>query len=398
MERRRVVDRQAEREQERSASRSGDRPLERNNEPFGGPPPGTERTPGRPERRMVSVDSLRDGGREQRGYRRGGHHGASIPSTAPLGPPTSYVPPPPPPKPKKEVVIAEPGTASSPEALQAEADRDNQLRERRGLPGQLPKKPKPARTKKEPQVEPGQICKILYQDDHIVIVDKAAGYPVTPSGAFSERSVLRALAAEGLSPLYPASLLDPEATGLVALSRSEVAARAMRWNWRSKLCKRQYLAVAQGDVTGGRGRIATPIGAVLRGSSLRHQVLSADGGGRPAETFWKLLARGRGMSRLLITIGAGRCHQIRIHLASIGHPIVGDRLYARSDNAVPLQQLLDVPSKYRDIPPLPPNQIALHCYRIEMPHPITQQDMTWTAEIPRALLALMPGAWVVDAG
>lgn len=390
MERRKAGERQAERDLERSTERPGDR--------FGAPPAGTERTPGRPERRMVTVDSLRDGGREQRGFRRGGHHGPSIPSTAPLGPPTSYVPPPPPPKPQKQVVIAEPGTATSEEAAREAAKSDVNLRDQRGLPAELPKKQRPTRSKKEPQIAPEQICKILYQDEHIVVVNKAAGYPVTPTGAFVERSVLRALAALGMSPLYPSSLLDPEATGLVALSRSEVAARAMRWNWRSPLCKRQYLVVVQGDVTGGRGRIATPIGAVMRGKGLRHQVLSSDAGGRPAATEWKLLARGRGLSRLLVTIGAGRCHQIRIHMASVGHPVVGDRLYAQTDNAVPLQTLLDVPSKYRDVPPLPPNQIALHCMRIEMPHPITQEDMKWSAEIPRAVLDLMPGAWIVDVG
>lgn len=382
MERRRPGDRQPEPEQERSADR------------FGGHQPPPDRPFGRHERRVITVDNTRDGGREQRGFRRGGHHLPGIPSTAPLGPPTSYKPPPP--KEKKEVVVAEPGSSTLEASLQAEAEAEQTARKRRDLPSSQPKKPRPSRSKKEPELDPKQVCKILYQDEHIVIVDKAAGFPVTPTGAFVQRSVLRALASQGLSPLYPASLLDPEATGLVALSRSEVAAQAMRWNWRSKLCKRQYLAVAKGDVTGGRGRIALPIGAVRRGQAMRHQVLSGEVGGRGAETFWKLLARGRGMSRLLVTIGAGRCHQIRIHLAAIGHPIVGDRLYGQTDNAMPLQQLLDVPSKYRDVPNLPPNQIALHCYQISMPHPITQEEMTWTAEIPRALLALMPGAWVVD--
>jgi RluA family pseudouridine synthase len=362
--------------------------------------PGLDRTPerpvGRPERRVVSGDALRDHSRDSRGgYRRGGHHLPGVPATAPLGPPTSYKPPPPTPKPEKQVVIADAGTSRVETALEEEARLERETRKKRALPGEHEKKPRPAKTRKEPALDPAQVCTIVYQDEDIVIVDKAAGYPVTPTGAFVQRSVMMSLAARGLSPLYPSSLLDPEATGLVALSRSEIAAQAMRWNWRSKLCKRQYLAVAQGDVIGGRGRIALPIGAVLRGKSIVHQVLPGDVGGRRAETEWKLLARGRGMSRLLVSIGAGRCHQIRIHLAAIGHPIVGDRLFGHTDNAMPLQQLLDVPSKYKDVPNLPPMQIALHCYKIEMPHPITQEEMTWTAPIPRALLALMPGAWVL---
>ncbi|MFZ4578452.1 MAG: RluA family pseudouridine synthase [Myxococcota bacterium] len=257
---------------------------------------------------------------------------------------------------------------------------------------------KPGRTqRREPSVPAEDIYTIVYTDADLLVVNKSAGFPVVPSGAFHRRSVLVALSEQGMGNLYPISLLDPEATGLVLLSRSEAAAQALRWNWRSNLCERQYLAVAQGDIAGARGRITLTIGAVRNGRTTKHQVLPLELGGRPAVTTWKLLARGRGLSRLLVTLQGGRCHQIRIHLAAIGFPIVNDRAYALQSTEVPLAALLDTPQKHHDASTLPPHQIALHCARVRMPHPITNQPMELTAPVPRILLDLMPGAWVVDA-
>lgn len=258
-----------------------------------------------------------------------------------------------------------------------------------------PPKKKP---RAEPVVAPTDVCTPVYVDDDLLVVNKAAGFPVVPAGAFHRRSVLIAVAEQGYGAVFPISLLDPEATGLVLLSRSEAAAQALRWNWRSNLCERQYIAVAQGDIVGARGRITLTIGSVKYGPhSQRHRVLPLEDGGRPAVTTWKLLARGRGMSRLLVTLKGGRCHQIRIHLAAIGFPIVGDRTYAAAMTEMPLSALVEMPTKYRDATVLAPGQIALHCMKVTMPHPITNQPMVFEAPPPRVVLGLMPGAWIVDA-
>lgn len=264
--------------------------------------------------------------------------------------------------------------------------------------GQLaPAVRKSGRGQPEPTVAPSDICTILHCDEALVVVDKAAGFPVVPTGPYQKRSVLMALAEQGLGKLFPVSLLESEATGVVLLSRSAGAAQALRWNWRSKLCERQYIVVAQGDVIGARGRITLPIGAVKTPGGMRHQVLPMGEGGRQAVTTWRLLARGRGLSRLLVTLSGGRVHQIRIHLAAIGFPIVGDRLYRRDRTEVPLSALIELPAKYKDATTLPANQIALHCLRVALPHPVTNQMMEFTAPVPRVVLGLMPGAWVVDA-
>lgn len=250
----------------------------------------------------------------------------------------------------------------------------------------------------EPKVAPADVCGIVYCDEHLVVINKQPGFPVLPSGAYRQRSVQMALAAMGMGQVFAINQLDREATGLVLLSRSEAAAKALRWNWRSNLCKRQFIAVAQGDVTGARGRITFPIGTVKEAGRMRRVVMEAGQGGRSAVTHWRLLARGRGMSRLLITLNQGRCHQIRLHLAAIGHPVVNERLYVERSTEMPIQALVGMPDlRKRDIRKLPSHQIGLHSFRIEIPHPMTNELMRLEAPIPRALTDLMPGAWIVDA-
>lgn len=311
----------------------------------------------------------------------------------PFGPPPKPELFPPPPKPERKAEpVAKPGTSHVAEEEQRIDAERSELRASRKQVAAVPRQRR-KRNHEEPHHNPTDICRVLYSDSEMVVVDKSAGYPVNPTGAFVQRSVVRSLHAQGFDPVFPINLLDAEASGLVLFSRSAAAAKALRWNWRSALCVRTYVAVVQGDIPGTKGRISHAIGAVSTGTGLRHQTLTVEEGGRSAITEWKLLSRARGMSRLELTMKSGRCHQARIHLAALGHPVVGDRLHGRSLGEVPLDALVDIPGKHLDGNGLPRGQIALHFYRIAMPHPITQQPMRWTAPVPRSMVALMPGPW-----
>ena len=314
----------------------------------------------------------------------------------PLGPPPSKPDLPAPPKPPRvPEPIAAPGTSHV--RLEAERETARRAAEKADRRDAVP--PLQPRTARKPHAEPHvaatEILRLVHVDDDLVVVDKAAGFPVAPSPGFRKRSVVQALHELGYPEVYPINLLDAEASGLVVLSRSDTAAQALRWNWRSDLCERTYIAVAQGDIPNTKGRISIAIGAVRRGNSVRHQAVPVEDGGKPACTEWKLQSRGRGLTRVLITLKAGRCHQIRIHFATIGFPILGDRTYGRSRTEVPLAVLIDLPGRVDDTPTLPSGQIALHCARIRMPHPISQAPMDWRATPPRKLTAVMPGNWVI---
>jgi RluA family pseudouridine synthase len=234
--------------------------------------------------------------------------------------------------------------------------------------------------------------RVVYQDAELIVVDKPAGLPVTPSARSGRGSVLSALAELDLGQVFPVHLLDREASGLVLLSRSPAAAQALRWNWRSGLCERQYVAVLTGEVIGTEGRIRLPIGAVATRAGKRHEVVPRELGGRSAATQWQLLARKSGLSRVLVTVTSARTHQLRVHFAAVGHPIVGDRPRREVDTAVPLSALVESPA-WAEAVALPKHQIALHSWRIALPHPRTNQPVEWQAPLPTALTRLMPGPW-----
>ncbi|MSQ82170.1 MAG: RluA family pseudouridine synthase [Myxococcales bacterium] len=324
------------------------------------------------------------------GMRRPGDSLASMP-LIPLGPPGKPDIPPPPPKPVRVPdPIAQPGTShvrQEEERQALEREQGKQRRREEVLP--VVARKRKGKLDKEPKLSANQICRIVHVDDAVIVVDKMAGVPVAPARGFRQRSVVHALHTLGYLTVYPISLLDMEASGLVLFSRSESAAQALRWNWRSRLCVRNYVAVLTGDLTGNKGKISVATGAVPHGTSIRHQALPVESGGRTGTTEWQLLGRGRGMTRVLCSLHTGRCHQIRIHFATIGYPVVGDKVYGAVHNEVPLEVLIDLPGRRSEGPKIAQGTVALHCSRIRMPHPTSQQPMDWQAPVPRRLTALM---------
>lgn len=299
---------------------------------------------------------------------------------------------------------AGPPTKTQPERFDASLLAPGGKTAARKRPAPVPKTPQgktarkgmPVARRTDPPLSPKDVCTVIYVDHAMIAVNKAPGCPVVPTGPYKARAVTTAVAAQGYGVTYPINLLDAEATGLVLLSRTPEAAKVMRWNWRSDLCKREFVAIAQGDIDGARGRITFPIGSVRKGNQVIHQVMATDQGGKAAATSWKLIARGRTMARLQITMTGNRTHQIRIHLAAIGYPVVGDTRYGVEMSNTPIEALVGIPAKYADAVNLPPYQIAVHLGLIRIPHPETDQLMEFRAPIPRILINLMPGAWILD--
>jgi 23S rRNA pseudouridine1911/1915/1917 synthase len=206
----------------------------------------------------------------------------------------------------------------------------------------------------EPEVPLG--FAILHRDAHLLAVAKPRGLPSVPNGGFLEHTLLsrvRRLFPEAV----PMHRLGRGTSGLVLFARTDAARRAVAAEWRLGGVEKEYRALARGLPALAAFTIETPIGLVPH--PRLGQVYAAAAAGRPAVSHVRVLAL-RGHDALVaVTIPTGRPHQIRIHLAAAGHPLVGDPLYVEGG----------VPGPDPGLPG--EGGYRLHAHRLALTHPAT---------------------------
>ncbi|MDW8355998.1 MAG: RluA family pseudouridine synthase [Bryobacterales bacterium] len=234
-----------------------------------------------------------------------------------------------------------------------------------------PAAPEPLRAEPEPLP-----LVILYQDPDVVAVDKPAGMVVHAGAGCRSGTLVNALLyhfGEALSTaggeLRPGIVhrLDRYTSGVMLVARNDTAHRRLAEQFASRQIEKRYLALVHGEVKGESGRIEKPI---ARDPAKRIRMTARLGYGRPAWTEYRVLRRFGGYTLLEVKIGTGRTHQIRAHLASIGHPIVGDRLYG-------------APARIEGRAPL--GRYFLHAHRITFRQPSTGAPVTVEAPLPKEL-------------
>ncbi len=234
--------------------------------------------------------------------------------------------------------------------------------------------------------------RIVYEDETLLVIDKPAGLSVHPGAGRPAGTLLNALLhhAPELAALPRAGLvhrLDKDTTGLLVVARSLAAHTALTRQLAARTVAREYQAVVRGALTGG-GTVDAPIA--------RHRTerthMAVRGDGRAALTHYRLLARFRAHTHIAVHLETGRTHQIRVHMAHVGYPLVGDAAYGgRRPVAGVSAALAVVLAQF-------PRQ-ALHAFRLGLVHPRTDAPMTWEAPLPldfQALLAALRQD--VDAG
>jgi 23S rRNA pseudouridine1911/1915/1917 synthase len=177
---------------------------------------------------------------------------------------------------------------------------------------------------------------VVYQDDDLLIVDKPAGIVTHPSPGHASGTLVHGLlgyaqdAGTGLGTVGGADRagivhrLDRDTSGLLMVAKTDAAQLALQSQLKARRINKRYLALVGGTVAAQAGRIEAPIGRDPR-DRLRMAVVP---GGRDSVTLYRVRERFPAWTLLEVDLVTGRTHQIRVHLASIGHPVAGDRLYA----------------------------------------------------------------------
>lgn len=180
---------------------------------------------------------------------------------------------------------------------------------------------------------------ILHADEHLIVADKPAGLPTVPGRPVELHDCLWQRVRERYGDALVVHRLDMATSGLVLFARGAAAQRSLSAAFAQRRVGKCYVAVAAGLIAGDEGEIDLPLAADWPNRP-RQQVDALRG--KPSLTRWRVLQRdaGRGTTRLQLEPLTGRSHQLRVHLAAIGHPLLGDALYAPPEIASAAPRLL----------------------------------------------------------
>ena len=229
---------------------------------------------------------------------------------------------------------------------------------------------------------------IVYEDDDLAVVNKPAGMMVHAGAGATEAAQNRGTLVNALlhrfgslsgvgGELRPGIVhrLDKNTSGLIVVAKNDAAHRALATQFSSRRVKKIYVALVHGWLKNEHGKITSPIS---RDAIRRTRMTTRRSGGREALTTYKVQQRiesafGK-FTLLKVEIATGRTHQIRVHLASIGHPVVGDNLYGAPS---------EIPSKVGK--PISLRRNFLHSQEIEFVHPRTRATLRFSSPIPGQL-------------
>ena len=221
---------------------------------------------------------------------------------------------------------------------------------------------------------------VLFEDKHMLAVNKAAGMIVHPGAATGEDTLVHALLAHcagslsGIGGVERPGIvhrLDKDTTGVIVVAKTDKAHRALADQFATRTLKKEYLALVSGVPPLLSGTIDR---AISRHPTHRHRMTVGEGG-KPARTAWERVEAFGVLAALLrCQIFTGRTHQIRVHLKSLGHPILGDSLYGWKPDPRLARQ---------------PERVMLHAEHLVLMHPISGKELDLRAPLPKDFETLM---------
>lgn len=229
-----------------------------------------------------------------------------------------------------------------------------------------------------PEITPVPGLRILYEDSDLVVVDKPEGVAAHTGPGWSGPTVVGALRAVGISvstsgPVEREGIvhrLDAGTSGAMIVAKSELAYAKLKNDFRYHRVEKIYLALAQGEVTPPIGTIDAPIGR----DATKEFKMAVSSSGKPSITHYDTIEALSGATLLKVQLETGRTHQIRVHFAAIGHPLVGDTMYGANPR---LARELGLTRQW------------LHAAELAFTHPRTGQKLRIKSDLPAALDAAL---------
>jgi 23S rRNA pseudouridine1911/1915/1917 synthase len=220
---------------------------------------------------------------------------------------------------------------------------------------------------------------ILFEDSELVVINKPAGLVVHPAAGHADRTLVNALLfhvhdLSGIGgELRPGIVhrLDKDTSGVMVIAKNDAAHRKLTTAWSTDAVRKEYVAIVYGTPSQMRGTIDAPIARDPR----NRKRMAVVAGGRNAITDYEVIEQLRHASMIRCRLRTGRTHQIRVHLKSLGHPIIGDPVYSGPQwRGIPDKKLQKAISGF--------GRQALHAAHLAISHPKTDKQMSFTAPLP----------------
>jgi RluA family pseudouridine synthase len=227
---------------------------------------------------------------------------------------------------------------------------------------------------------------LVYEDEHIVVVNKAPGLLSIPDRFAPEKPNLLGLLNRKFEKVWTVHRLDRETSGLLVFARNEEAHRHLSRQFQERTVDKKYLALLDGQVYHDSGTVDRPL--------VEHPgkpgLMMVAKKGKRSVTHYKVVERFQRFSLVEFTIETGRMHQIRVHAESLGHPLAIDELYGRRTafHLSEIKQRNYRLAKDKEERPLM-SRLSLHAWRLSLQHPQTEEALSFEAPLPKDFAAVV---------
>jgi 23S rRNA pseudouridine1911/1915/1917 synthase len=242
--------------------------------------------------------------------------------------------------------------------------------------------PEPGPAHNEPQDIP---LRVVFEDGHLLVIDKPAGLVVHPAAGNRDGTLVNALlhhcgaSLSGIGGVARPGIvhrIDKDTSGLLVVAKTDVAHEGLAKQFAAHSIERRYLAIVSGVPKSSEGTIDA---ALARSSANRKKIATVEEGrGKRAVTHWRRLKLLKDAALVECRLETGRTHQVRVHMASIGHPLVGDPVYGRSGKTH--GKLLNELHFKRQ---------ALHAAELGFTHPVTKRNLSFASALPPDMQELL---------